>query len=175
MGVDVRHGVVEGRVVELAGLVGLLDGLGGGADVGPVAGELGVGEVAGVGHVPAAEDGEGRAWLGQLALEVGVGPAAGEEADAPGVLAGAALGASGAVLAGAPGLPVGRPGPWYACSMAPSGCGPCPSRCAGSSTKVFMVRGEPRIPKEATGSVGEVMGSMAMVEPNHQSGGYRGG
>jgi len=95
--VHVRHGVAKGSVVELARPVGALDGSGGRANVGPVAGQFLVGEVAGIGYMPGTAEGhDGRPWLGRSALKVGVRPATSEEADAPQILTGASLGALGA-------------------------------------------------------------------------------
>ena len=111
VGVDVRDGVAEGHVVELGRLIDAHDSLGDRPDVGPVAGQLLVGEVAGICHMPATtEDHHGGTRLGRLPLEVCIGPAASEEADAPQVLAGAPLRAFRAVLAAPPGVPVLGPG-----------------------------------------------------------------
>jgi hypothetical protein len=117
-----RHSVAKGSVVELARLVGPLDGFGGRANVGPVAGKLVVCEVAGICYMPGTAEGhDGRARLGRPALEVGVGPATGEEADAPLIFARAALGAFGAAVAIPPGVPVLGPGSRHAISIAPPG------------------------------------------------------
>jgi len=97
MGVHVWYGVAKGCVVELARPVGSLDGFGGRANVGPVAGKFFVGEVAGIGHMPGTAEGHDSCpWLGRPPLKVGIGPPTGEEADAPQILARASLGALGA-------------------------------------------------------------------------------
>ena len=66
-----------------------------------------------------AEGHDSRPWLGRPALKVGVRPPTGEEADAPQILTRASLGALGATQAIALGIPVFRPSPWHAVSIAP--------------------------------------------------------